>query len=188
MASSSANRRAGAVVCPCRRGGRRAAVKSGAPARRRAGADTGGGCPFHIAIPVDDLERARAFYGGALGLEEGRRSETWQDYNMHGHQLVVHEVKGYEAAAGRSQVDGDPVPVPHYGLVLTKPAFDALVSRLDAAGAHWEVAPHLRFEGQPGEQWTGFLYDPAGNALELKAMATPANLFARYDVDAVRVP
>jgi len=137
---------------------------------------------FHLALPVHDLEAARAFYGGALGLQEGRRSARWQDYNLSGHQLVLHVVDGWVAQGGQNCVDGDPVPVPHFGLALTVSAFHALAARLTAAGVPFELAPHLRFEGQRGEQWCFFVRDPSGNALEFKAMTNPDNLFARYTV------
>ena len=138
---------------------------------------------FHVAIPVSDLSVAREFYGGTLGLKEGRRSASWQDYDFFGHQLVCHEVPGYNPEASRSAVDGDPVPVPHIGLCLSREDFGTLTSRIDADA--WEVAPHLRFAGQKGEQMCCFLYDPSGNALEFKSMTDDAMLFARYDVDNV---
>lgn len=137
---------------------------------------------FHLALPVHDLAAARRFYGGALGLAEGRSSERWVDYNFEGHQLVLHLVEGWAAARSRNAVDGDPVPVPHFGLALSLARFHALSARLAAAGVVWELAPHVRFTGQPGEQWCAFCLDPSGNALELKAMTVPENLFARYVV------
>ena len=133
--------------------------------------------PFHLAIPVDDLAAARAFYGGVLGCPEGRSSETWVDFDFHGHQFVVH--KAPRAAITRNAVDGDAVPVPHFGLVLSWPEWQALADRITASGTPFELPPHVRFAGKPGEQGTFFLFDPAGNALEFKAMRNPENLFAR---------
>lgn len=132
---------------------------------------------FHLAVPVDDLAAARRFYGEVLGLEQGRSADTWVDWNLHGHQFVTH------LAAGRTPqvhnpVDGHDVPVPHFGLVLTVPAFQALADRLRAAGTRFVIEPYVRFEGQTGEQWTMFLLDPAGNALEFKAFADDSQVFA----------
>ena len=135
--------------------------------------------PFHLAIPVDDLAAARRFYGEVLGCPEGRSSATWIDFDLMGHQLVVHQAP--RAAITRSAVDGDAVPVPHFGMVLDWPAWEALGERIAAHGVRFELAPHVRFAGKPGEQGTFFLFDPAGNALEFKAMRNPANLFAKQD-------
>ena len=132
---------------------------------------------FHLAIPVDDLDAARGFYGGVLGCPEGRSSATWIDFDLAGHQLVVHRAP--RAAITRNAVDGDAVPVPHFGLVLGWSAWEAMAARITAAGIAFEIAPHVRFEGLPGEQGTFFLFDPAGNAIEMKAMRRPENLFAR---------
>ncbi len=133
--------------------------------------------PFHLAIPVDDLAAARGFYGGVLGCAEGRSAATWIDFDFHGHQLVVHLAP--RSAISRSAVDGDAVPVPHFGLVLDWAGWEAMGARIAAAGLTFEIAPHVRFAGQPGEQGTFFLFDPAGNAIEMKAMRRPENLFAR---------
>ena len=134
--------------------------------------------PFHVAFPVDDLEAARRFYGGVLGCPEGRSAERWVDFDLFGHQLVVHAVAS-AGAAGANPVDGDEVPVPHFGVVLTVPDFHALAARLKAAAVPFGIEPRVRFQGQPGEQWTMFVRDPAGNALEFKAFADLASLFAR---------
>ena len=133
--------------------------------------------PFHLAIPVDDLAAARGFYGGLLGCAEGRSSERWVDFDFRGHQLVVHRVER-RGDAGVNPVDGQQVPIPHFGLVLALDDFDALAERLTAAGVAFGVPPTTRFAGQPGEQRTMFLRDPAGNALEFKAFADDAMLFA----------
>lgn len=137
--------------------------------------------PFHLAIPVHDLADARAFYGGVLGCPEGRSSAQWVDFNLYGHQLVCHVVEAEKAerAAASNPVDGDEVPVPHFGVVLDRPEWNALAERLRAAGTKFVVEPHVRFVGQPGEQATMFLLDPSGNALEFKAFADiEAQLFA----------
>ncbi|MFR9756356.1 VOC family protein [Streptomyces sp. TR06-5] len=133
---------------------------------------------FHLAVPVDDLDAARRFYGGLLGLEEGRSADRWVDWNLHGHQFVTHLAPGVPRPA-HNPVDGHDVPVPHFGLLLAVPEFHALADRLRAAGTAFVIEPHLRFEGEPGEQWTMFLLDPAGNALEFKAFADDAQVFAR---------
>jgi extradiol dioxygenase family protein len=137
---------------------------------------------FHLAIPVHDLALARSFYGAALGCAEGRCSLRWVDFNFFGHQLVCHLVDGAPTTVARNVVDGDPVPVPHFGLALTVAAFHSLTGRLADAGYRFEIEPHVRFRSQPGEQWCAFLFDPSGNALEIKAMTAPENLFARYTV------
>lgn len=134
--------------------------------------------PFHIAFPVHDLAAARAFYGGVLGCPEGRSSESWIDFDLYGHQIVAHQVGGAEDA-GSNPVDGHDVPVPHFGVVLAMDEWQALADRVTAADIPFGVAPHIRFAGQPGEQATMFFRDPSGNALEFKAFADPAQLFAR---------
>lgn len=135
--------------------------------------------PFHLAIPVTDIAAARAFYGGLLGCREGRSAEDWVDFDFHGHQLVVHRTAGRPAPAGHTPVDGEAVPVPHFGLVLPMAEWEALVARLEAGGATFLLPPTVRFRGSAGEQATVFVADPSGNALEFKAMARPENLFAR---------
>jgi extradiol dioxygenase family protein len=132
---------------------------------------------FHLAVAVDSLQSARTFYGEILGCQQGRSSDTWIDWNFHGHQFVTHLTAG-RASAAHSGVDGHEVPVPHFGLILTIPAFRELAERLRAADTRFVIEPYLRFEGQPGEQWTMFLHDPAGNALEFKAFADDAQVFA----------
>ena len=107
----------------------------------------------------------------------------WVDFNMFGHQIVAHLVDGYSGDAAVNAVDGDPVPVPHYGLALSSEQFHTLAARARNAGVHFDIEPHVRFQGQPGEQWTMFFRDPSGNCLEFKAMAKPENLFAKYRVE-----
>lgn len=135
--------------------------------------------PFHLAIPVDDLSAARAFYGEAMGCAEGRSSDEWIDFDFFGHQLVVHRVAGHRGDAGSNGVDGHDVPVPHFGVVLTLDQFDALAGQIAATGTAFVHPPMTRFAGLAGEQRTMFLRDPAGNALEFKAFADDGQLFAR---------
>lgn len=134
--------------------------------------------PFHLAFPVDDLEAARAFYGGLLGCPEGRSAEHWIDFDLHGHQIVAHLAPDQARGRSTNPVDGEDVPVPHFGLVLAMDDWRALAGRLEAAKVEFVIAPTVRFAGQAGEQATMFLLDPAGNALEFKSMANPENLFA----------
>ncbi len=132
--------------------------------------------PFHLAIPVDDLAAARAFYHDTLGCGEGRSSDQWIDFDFFGHQLVVHHApRGDETT---NPVDGHNVPVPHFGIVLTMLDWQVLATRVEAAGIGFGIAPHIRFAGLPGEQATMFFRDPSGNALEFKAFANDAMLFA----------
>lgn len=134
--------------------------------------------PFHIAFPVDDLAAARAFYGGVLGCREGRSAADWIDFDLYGHQIVAHRVADHTPRAAVNPVDGHDVPVPHFGVVLAPTDWRALADRLEAAGTDFVIAPTTRFAGQPGEQSTMFLLDPAGNALEFKAFADMGQLFA----------
>jgi extradiol dioxygenase family protein len=134
--------------------------------------------PFHLAFPVDDLAAARRFYGDLLGCPEGRSAEHWIDFDLHGHQIVAHLAPEAAPKRAANEVDGENVPVPHFGLVLQMGEWKALAERLETAGVEFVISPTIRFADQPGEQATMFLLDPAGNALEFKAMANPANLFA----------
>jgi extradiol dioxygenase family protein len=135
--------------------------------------------PFHLAFPVDDLGAARRFYGDLLQCPEGRSSAEWIDFNLHGHQIVAHLAPDAVRARASNAVDGEDVPVPHFGVVLPIAEWKALAERLVEAGTDFVIPPTVRFDGQPGEQATMFFLDPAGNALEFKAMANPANLFAK---------
>lgn len=134
--------------------------------------------PFHLAFPVHDLAATRAFYGGVLGCREGRSSERWIDFDLGGHQLVAHLDDSMRPPEASNPVDGHDVPVPHFGIVLTMDDWRALATRVEAAGVAFGIAPHVRFAGQPGEQATMFFRDPSGNALEFKAFADDAMLFA----------
>lgn len=133
--------------------------------------------PFHLAFPVHDLAAARNFYVSLLGCREGRSSCEWIDFDFFGHQIVAHLATDAGDRAS-NPVDGHDVPVPHFGVVLSMEEWHALAARLSAAGVHFVIEPTVRFAGQPGEQATMFFRDPSGNALEIKAMANPANLFA----------
>lgn len=133
---------------------------------------------FHLAMPVHDLAAARAFYGGLLGCPEGRSAPTWVDFDLYGHQFVAHLDHGRGAGVRLTNpVDGDDVPVPHFGVLLTPQQWDQLADRLRAAGTEFVIEPHTRFVGQVGEQSTMFLLDPSGNALEFKAFADDADVF-----------
>ncbi|OYW22039.1 MULTISPECIES: VOC family protein [unclassified Sphingomonas] len=134
--------------------------------------------PFHLAFPVHDLAAARAFYGGVMGCAEGRSSDHWIDFDLFGHQIVAHLDPSAKPVVVANAVDGHDVPVPHFGVVLTMPDWQALADRVAASGIAFGIAPHIRFLGQPGEQATMFFYDPSGNALEFKAFADDAMLFA----------
>ncbi|VVO14327.1 hypothetical protein PS706_03727 [Pseudomonas fluorescens] len=137
--------------------------------------------PFHLAIPVYDLAAARHFYGQVFGLEEGRSSEHWVDFNFFGHQLVIHEhpKTPSQESAHTNAVDGHNVPVPHFGVVLGWEEWHALAERLQAQQTPFVLEPHIRFKGQVGEQATLFLFDPCGNALEFKAFRDIGQLFAK---------
>ena len=134
--------------------------------------------PFHLAFPVHDLAAARGFYGDVLGCAEGRSSDRWIDFDLYGHQIVTHLDPEAQPVAVENAVDGHDVPVPHFGVVLTMADWQAMAARLEAAGTRFGIAPHIRFVGQPGEQATMFFRDPSGNALEFKAFADDAMLFA----------
>ena len=134
--------------------------------------------PFHLAFPVHDLDSARAFYGGLLGCPEGRSSDRWIDFDFFGHQIVAHLDPALEPRRRHNPVDGHDVPVPHFGAVLDMAMWRSLAARLEESGVDFVIAPGIRFEGEPGEQATMFFLDPSGNAIEMKAMARPENLFA----------
>jgi extradiol dioxygenase family protein len=133
---------------------------------------------FHMAFPVDDLAAARNFYGEVLGCPEGRSAEHWVDFDLFGHQIVAHLVEQRSQRA-HNPVDGDEVPVPHFGLLLRPSQWQVLADRLRAAGTEFVIEPHTRFKGQAGEQSTMFVLDPAGNALEFKAFEDDSQIFRR---------
>ncbi|MDP7063337.1 MAG: VOC family protein [Planctomycetota bacterium] len=145
--------------------------------------------PFHLAIPVRDLAASRQFYGELLGCPEGRSSERWVDFDLFGHQVVAHLVdedhcdkddnRDDRHITGHNPVDGESVPVPHFGLVLDWEDWLKLAEHLTAAGTKFVIEPCIRFQGQVGEQATMFLLDPCGNALEFKSFRDPSQLFAK---------
>ncbi|MEH6826643.1 VOC family protein [Parasphingorhabdus sp.] len=135
--------------------------------------------PFHLAFPVHDLDAARTFYGDLLGCDEGRSDSHWIDFSLFGHQIVAHLDENFVARPLANPVDGEQVPVPHFGVVLTMSAWQALADRLSAAAIDFVIAPTIRFAGQVGEQATMFFHDPSGNALEFKAFASDDQLFAK---------
>jgi uncharacterized protein len=134
---------------------------------------------FHLAFPVDDISKARAFYGGVLGCREGRSAEDWVDFDFYGHQIVAHLAPGEVGHRVTSAVDGDQVPVRHFGVILTMSEWERLAEKLTKAGTNFVIEPHVRFKGQVGEQATMFFLDPCGNALEFKAFADMSQVFAR---------
>lgn len=134
---------------------------------------------FHLAFPVDDLAAARRFYGELLGCPEGRSSEEWVDFDLYGHQIVAHLAPDTPLRRTTNRVDGENVPVPHFGIVLPMTEWRVLAAKLDRSGVEFVIPPTVRFEGEAGEQATMFFLDPAGNALEFKAMANPAKLFSK---------
>jgi len=134
--------------------------------------------PFHLAIPVGDLGRAREFYCGALRCPTGREAERWLDLDFFGHQLTLHLVGSMPADTSFNVVDSEAVPVRHFGAILPRPEWEKLRDRLVSNGTDFVIAPTVRFAGQTGEQHTMFLRDPSGNALEFKSFADPAQLFA----------
>jgi extradiol dioxygenase family protein len=134
---------------------------------------------FHLAFPVTSLAKARAFYGGLLGCAEGRSAPDWVDFDFHGHQIVAHLAPGEAGHRGTNAVDGDNVPVRHFGAILSMEDWERLAAKLKAAGTRFVIEPHVRFKGEVGEQATMFLLDPCGNALEFKAFKDIGRLFAK---------
>ena len=135
--------------------------------------------PFHLAIPVHNLNECRNFYTNILKLEEGRSSDLWVDYNFFGHQLVIHFKTKAEDDTHTNSVDGKAVPVPHFGVVLLWEAFNEFSELLKSKGVQFIIEPYIRFEGQVGKQATMFFKDPSGNALEFKAFKDMSQLFAK---------
>ena len=134
--------------------------------------------PFHLAVPVHNLEECRTFYGKILGMKEGRSSDHWVDFDFYGHQFVIH-YSPEKTKLHFNPVDGDQVPVPHFGVVLDMETWKKLAERLEAAKVKFVIAPTIRFKNQPGEQATLFFLDPAGNALEFKGFSDMEKLFAK---------
>ena len=134
--------------------------------------------PFHLAVPVKDLEETRAFYREVLGFEEGRSSDRWVDFNFYGHQFVIHKVDD-NSSVNHNPVDGHNVPVPHFGVVLEWEDWQNLEKRLKEAKIKFVIEPYIRFEGEVGEQATMFFLDPSGNSLEFKAFKDDTQIFAK---------
>ena len=135
--------------------------------------------PFHLAIPVSDIQKARTFYGNSLGFEEGRSSEKWIDWNFYGHQLVTHEDRTMQVNNVHNPVDGHQVPIPHFGVVLSMNDWNTLAEKLKRIDTKFLIEPYIRFKGEPGEQATLFFLDPFGNALEFKAFNNLESLFEK---------
>ncbi len=134
---------------------------------------------FHLAFPVHDLAEARRFYGDLLGCPEGRSAASWVDFNFYGHQVVAHLAPEEAGHRQTSAVDGDDVPVRHFGAILSMEAWEKLAAKLRAAGVRFVIEPYVRFKGQVGEQATMFFLDPSGNALEFKAFGNLDQVFAK---------
>ncbi len=132
---------------------------------------------FHLAFHVTDLDEARRFYGGVLGCREGRSTDTWVDFDFFGHQISLHLGTPF-ASAATGQVGEHLVPMPHFGAILELPAWKVVAERLRAAGTPFVLAPQVRFEGAPGEQWTMFFYDPSGNPIEMKGFKSMEQVYA----------
>ena len=134
--------------------------------------------PFHLAIPVHDLDQATSFYKTVLGCSQGRSDSLWVDLNLFGHQLVLHEFEQTSQSSNTNPVDGDHVPVPHFGVVLDWDSWHTLANQLQQANIEFIIEPHVRFQGEVGEQATLFFKDPSGNALEFKSFKDMTQLFA----------
>ena len=136
--------------------------------------------PFHLAFPVDNLDKTREFYTKILGCNEGRSSDRWIDFDLYGHQIVAHLVDQLETFR-TNQVDGDNVPASHFGVILEMDDWKILAERLKDSGEQFIIEPHVRFKGEAGEQATMFFLDPCGNALEFKAFNRDEMIFAKED-------
>lgn len=132
---------------------------------------------FHLAFNVTDLDEARRFYGGLLGCREGRSTDTWVDFDFYDHQISLHLGQPFKTER-TGHVGNVLVPMPHFGLVLTLPDWQAMASRLTQAGTDFVLPPQVRYAGEPGEQWTMFFCDPFGNPLEIKGFASLDGLYA----------
>ena len=135
--------------------------------------------PFHLAIPVDNLEKSRKFYKNILGCEEGRSSDHWVDFNLFGHQLVIHHKEKKLEDTNTNPVDGKDVPIPHFGVILEWNQFKEFSSKLIEKKVEFIIEPYIRFEGLPGEQATMFFQDPCGNALEFKSFKDFNKIFEK---------
>ncbi|MEC7644350.1 MAG: VOC family protein [Pseudomonadota bacterium] len=134
--------------------------------------------PFHLALPVKSLDNARKFYGEILGLEQGRSSDDWIDWNFFGHQFVTHVAPEIAGVKNHSGVDGHNVPVPHFGVVLLREDWDDVARKIADSDIEFVIEPYIRFQGKPGEQGTMFFYDYCGNALEFKTFKSDDDICA----------
>lgn len=132
---------------------------------------------FHFAFNVTDLGEARRFYGSVLGCREGRSTDTWVDFDFFGHQISMHLGTPF-ATAATGKVGAHMVPMPHFGIILLLPEWKAMAQRLEQAGTDFVLAPQVRFEGEPGEQWTMFFRDPFGNPIEVKGFVSEEAIYA----------
>ena len=135
--------------------------------------------PFHLAVPVNNIDEARDFYGKVLGFEEGRSAENWIDWDFYGHQFVTHLDKDHKPKPVANAVDGHAVPIPHFGVVLDMADWKELAEKMKSANTKFIIEPYIRFEGEVGEQATMFFLDPSGNALEFKGFNDMSQLFAK---------
>lgn len=135
--------------------------------------------PFHLAVPVSDLDQTRAFYRDVLGFSEGRSSDRWVDFDFYGHQFVIHLSEAVQQKGSSNPVDGHEVPVPHYGVVLSWRDWESLAKKLKDESIDFIIEPYVRFEGEVGEQATMFFLDPSGNALEFKAFKNDDQIFEK---------
>lgn len=136
--------------------------------------------PFHLAFPVTDLQETRAFYRDVLGCRVGRETQTWIDFDFFGHQISAHLSSGLQSPVPTNSVDGDDVPIRHFGVVLDWDSWHRLVARLRTANLRFIIEPHIRFQHHAGEQATVFIQDPSGNALEFKSFKDMSQLFAGF--------
>ncbi|WP_020590967.1 VOC family protein [Kiloniella laminariae] len=132
---------------------------------------------FHLAYNVRDLEAARSFYGTLLGCSEGRSAPTWVDFDFFGHEISLHLGEPFNVA-NTGRVGEHLVPMPHLGVILPYENWRELADRLKKADISFVLEPMVRFEGEPGEQWTMFFYDPSGNPIEIKGFKSMDKVFA----------
>ena len=135
--------------------------------------------PFHLAIPVNNISKCKIFYKEILGCKEGRSSDNWVDFDLFGHQLVIHFQESNNKNLHTNPVDGKDVPIPHFGVILEWENFKRFSSKLEKKGVEFIIKPYIRFEGEPGEQATMFFKDPSGNALEFKSFKDSSQIFAK---------
>ena len=135
--------------------------------------------PFHLAIPVDNIEKSRNFYTNTLGFKEGRSDKKWVDYDFFGHQLVIHLDNSYSREKNFNSVDGHDVPIPHFGVVLDWIEWESFSKKIMDLKIEFIIKPYIRFKGKVGEQATMFFLDPSGNALEFKSFKNPNQLFKK---------